>query len=32
MVEITDGAKSLLDQHFENKTEVPPIRVYMAAG
>ena len=32
MLTLTDGAKELLDQHFANKTEIPSIRVYLAAG
>ena len=32
MLNLTDGAKELLDQHFANKSEIPLIRVYLAAG
>ncbi len=32
MFTLTEGAKELLDQHFENKTEVPSIRIYLAPG
>jgi len=32
MLTLTDGAKELLDEHFANKTEIPLIRVYLAAG
>jgi hypothetical protein len=32
MLTLTDGAKELLDQHFAQKDEVSPIRVYMAPG
>ncbi len=31
MLNLTDGAKELLDQHFAQQ-EVKPIRVYMAPG
>ncbi len=32
MLSLTEGAKELLDQHFENKTDIPSIRVYLAPG
>ena len=32
MLTLTEGARELLDQHFENKKEVPAIRVYLAPG
>lgn len=32
MLDLTHGAKELLDQHFAQKTEIPSIRVYMAPG
>lgn len=32
MFNLTEGAKELLDKHFSEQTEIPPIRVYMAAG
>jgi hypothetical protein len=32
MLDLTEGAKELLDQHFAQKTEIPSIRVYMAPG
>jgi len=32
MLSLTDGAKELLDQHFENKKDIPSIRVYLAPG
>ncbi len=32
MLNLTDGAKELLDKHFAEKEEIPSIRVYMAAG
>ena len=30
MLNLTTGAKELLDQHFSGKQEISPIRVYMA--
>lgn len=32
MIELTDGAKVQLDRHFENQSDIPAIRVYMAPG
>ncbi len=32
MFELTEGAKGLLDQHFQKQEKVSPIRVYMAPG
>ncbi len=32
MLTLREGARELLDQHFENKTEIPSIRVYLAPG
>ncbi len=32
MLSLTEGAKELLDQHFQGKKEIPSIRVYLAPG
>jgi hypothetical protein len=32
MLDLTEGAKELLNQYFAQKTEIPSIRVYMAPG
>lgn len=32
MLQLTPGAKELLDQHFAQQEEIPSIRVYMAPG
>ncbi len=32
MLTLTEDARELLDQHFENKKEIPSIRVYLAPG
>lgn len=32
MFTLTQGAKSQLDKHFEQQTEIPSIRIYLAGG